>query len=54
MPTLRKSSRSPGTYLALLGLIVAGAYADSFRRPDHQWSAHVYVALVRGYQRLGR
>jgi putative membrane protein insertion efficiency factor len=54
MSTLRKFLRHPGSYLALLGVIVAGTYADSFRRPDHQWSAHVYVAVVHGYQSVGR
>jgi uncharacterized protein len=54
MPTLRKCLRHPGTYLALLGLILAAACADSFRPPDRQVSAHVYVAVVRAYQTSGR
>jgi hypothetical protein len=54
MPTLRKCLRHPGTYLALLGLILAAACADSFRLPDRQLSAHVYVAVVRAYQTAGR
>jgi putative membrane protein insertion efficiency factor len=54
MPTLRKFLKHPGTYLALLGLIVASAYADSFRPPSHQLSASAYIALVHGYQGVGR
>jgi uncharacterized protein len=54
MSPLRKRLKHPGTYLVLLGIIVAGAFADSFRPPDHQLSARVYIALVRGYQSVGR
>ena len=54
MPPLRKRLKHPGTYLALLGFLVAGACADSFRLPDRQLSARAYIALVHGYQSLGR
>ena len=54
MSPLRKCLKHPGTYLALLGLLVAGAYADSFRLPDHQLSARIYIDLVRSYQSVGR
>ena len=54
MSPLRKCLKHPGTYLAFLGLLVTGAYADSFRLPDHQLSARAYIALVRGYQSVGR
>ena len=54
MPPLRKRLKHPGTYLALLGLLVAVTCADSFRSPDHQLSARAYIALVRGYQHVGR
>lgn len=54
MSTLRKFLRHPATYLALLGLVAAGAYGDSFRPPDHQLSGRAYIALVRGYQSVGR
>ncbi len=53
MPTLRKFLRHPGTYLAFLALILVSAYADSFRLPEHQFSARVYIALVRKYQTVG-
>jgi len=54
MSTLRKSLKHPGTYLALLALTAAAVYADSFRLPDHQVSAHAYIALVHGYQKAIR
>jgi putative membrane protein insertion efficiency factor len=54
MPPLRKWLKHPGTYLALFGLLTAVAFADSFRLPDRQLSARAYVALVHGYQSLGR
>ena len=54
MPPLRKCLKHPGTYLALFGLLVSMAGADSFRAPDHQLSARAYVALVHGYQHVGR
>ena len=54
MPPLRKCLKHPGAYLALLGLLVAGTCADSFRLPDRQLSARTYIALVHGYQSLGR
>jgi hypothetical protein len=54
MSTLRKSLKHPGTYLALLTLIAATVYADSFRLPDHQVSARAYICLVHGYQRTIR
>lgn len=54
MSTLRKSLKHPGTYLALLTLTAAAVYADSFRLPDRQVSARVYIALVHNYQRMIR
>jgi uncharacterized protein len=54
MSPLRKRLNQPGTYLALLGLLVAVTCADSFRLPDRQLSARAYVAVVHGYQSLGR
>jgi uncharacterized protein len=53
MSPLRKFLKQPATYLALLGLLVAAACADSLRRPDRQLTARVYIALVRGYQSVG-
>src|SRR5438270_8264645 len=53
MPTLWKFLKYPGTYLALFGLVLAGGYADTLRRPDRQLSSRTYIALVRSYQILG-
>lgn len=54
MPPLRKYLKHPGTYLALFGVLMAIAGADSFRPPDQQLCARAYVAVVRGYQTVGR
>jgi putative membrane protein insertion efficiency factor len=40
-------------FLVLILLVVA-AGADSFRRPDRQITAKIYIAAVHGYQRFGR
>jgi putative membrane protein insertion efficiency factor len=53
MSTLRQCLRNPGTYLALLALVVAAASADSLRPPDEQLSVRVYSALVHSYQDFG-
>jgi uncharacterized protein len=53
MSPLRKFLKHPGTYLTVLALLAGGAFADSFRSPDRQLAARVYVALVRGYQNVG-
>jgi putative membrane protein insertion efficiency factor len=54
MSPLRKCLKHPGTYLVLFGLLMAAAGVDSLRPPDQQLSAQAYVALVHGYQRVGR
>ena len=54
MSTLRKCLKYPGTYLALLGLMVALVVLDGLRPPDRQWSSHIYVAAVHLYQHGGR
>lgn len=54
MSPLRKLLKHPATYLALLALLAASAYADTFRSPDRQLTARLYIAAVRGYQRVGR
>jgi putative membrane protein insertion efficiency factor len=53
MSPLRKLLKHPATYLALLGLVAGSVCADSFRPPERQLSARVYIVLVSGYQRLG-
>jgi putative membrane protein insertion efficiency factor len=53
MSPLRKLLKHPATYLAILVLLAAAVYADSFQRPDRQLASGVYIALVRGYQRVG-
>jgi putative membrane protein insertion efficiency factor len=52
MPPLRKGLKHPGPYLALFGLLLSIAGADSFRPPDRQLSAQAYIALVYGYQHV--
>ncbi|MGO8688882.1 MAG: membrane protein insertion efficiency factor YidD [Thermoguttaceae bacterium] len=54
MSTLRKSLTKPHFWLALVLVLAAAITWDSFRAPSRQTSARVYVALVRGYQRLVR
>jgi putative membrane protein insertion efficiency factor len=53
MSPLRKFLKHPATYLAILALLAAVAYADSFQRPDRQLTARAYIAMVRSYQRGG-
>jgi uncharacterized protein len=45
--------KRPATNLAILALLAAAAYADSFQAPDRQLTSRVYIALVRGYQSVG-
>jgi Putative membrane protein insertion efficiency factor len=53
MSPLRKCLKHPATYLAILALLAAGAYADTLQAPDRQLASRVYIALVRGYQSVG-
>ena len=53
MPALRKFLKHPGTYLAILALLAAAAWADSFQSPDRQLTSRVYIAVVRCYQSVG-
>ena len=54
MPALRQRLKRPETILfLLLGLLVL-AGIDSFRPPDRQLTARLYVAAVHGYQHYGR
>ena len=49
----RKLLKHPATYLAILGLLAGSVFADSFRPPERQLAARVYIVLVRAYQRAG-
>jgi len=53
MPPLRKFLKYPGTYLAILALLAAVAWADSSQSPNRQLTSRVYIAVVRGYQSVG-
>ncbi len=53
MSSLRKLLKHPATYLAILGLLAGSVFADSFRPPEQQVAARIYIVLVRGYQRVG-
>lgn len=53
MSSLRKCLRHPGTYLGLLVLTAGLAVADSYRAPDKQIGARLYVTAVEGYQDVG-
>jgi len=55
MSTVRQRLKKPSTriYLVLILLVVA-AGADSFRQPDRQITAKIYIAAIHGYQRWGR
>jgi hypothetical protein len=50
MPELRERLRRPETYLALVGVFVMAAAADSFRPAEQQYSARAYVGLAGIYQ----
>jgi uncharacterized protein len=54
MPTLRKSLRHPGTYLALIGLMLMLATLDGLRPPNRQITGRAYIVLVHVYQHDGR
>jgi putative membrane protein insertion efficiency factor len=54
MSTLRKCLRHPGTYLALLVLVMGLTVLDGLRAPDRQLTGPAYIALVHGYQKGGR
>jgi putative membrane protein insertion efficiency factor len=53
MSPLRKLLKHPATYLAILVLLVAAAYADSLQPSDRQLTSRAYIAVVRGYQSVG-
>src|SRR5262245_26559350 len=54
MPTLRQRLKRPETFLALFLVILVLAGLDSFRQPDRQLTAHLYIAAVHAYQHHGR
>jgi uncharacterized protein len=53
MSTLRKSLKLPHTYLALVLCLVTLTLGDSFRKPESQVTARLFVRGVRLYQRVG-
>lgn len=54
MPTLRKYLKRPETYLAALFILIVLGVLDSFRQPDDQVTARIYVGAVHLYQAVGR
>lgn len=54
MPILRQRLKRPQTILGLLVVLLVLAGIDSFRQPDRQLTARIYVAAVHGYQHYGR
>lgn len=53
MSSLRKCVRHPGSYLGLLVLTAGLVVLDSYRAPDKQIVARLYVVAVEGYQHVG-
>src|SRR6185503_1711273 len=54
MSALRKSLKLPHTYLALFFCLDALTVGDTFRKPENQVTARLYVASVHLYQAVGR
>ncbi len=54
MSPLRQSLKRPGTYLAMLSIVLLFAALDSYRSPANQVTGHLYVAGVHIYQAIGR
>jgi putative membrane protein insertion efficiency factor len=52
MSALRQCLKNPASYLLILALAAGLAFADSFRAPQRQIVAKVYVGMVRGYQSI--
>src|SRR5882672_10708232 len=46
--------RKPHLYLAIVFILFAAAFADSFRKPSNQATAHLWTGAVRLYQEYGR
>src|ERR1043166_528119 len=53
MSTLRKSLKLPQTYLVLLFFLVTLIIGDTFRKPENQITARLYIAGVHLYQAIG-
>jgi putative membrane protein insertion efficiency factor len=51
---LRKCLKRPETYLILLFVLVTLTVVDSYRRPEAQVTARLWVGGVRIYQAVGR
>jgi putative membrane protein insertion efficiency factor len=54
MPALPRRLKNPRTWLMLFASVVALVVIDTFRRPEQQVTASLYVGAVRLYQRFGR
>jgi putative membrane protein insertion efficiency factor len=54
MPALRQRLKRPQTILAFLLVLLVLAGVDTFRQPDRQITARLYIAAVHGYQHFGR
>jgi len=54
MSTLRKCLRHPGTYLALVVMLIGLLLLEGLRAPDRQFTGPAYIALVHAYQKSGR
>jgi putative membrane protein insertion efficiency factor len=46
--------KKPHLYLAIVFISIAAAFADSFRKPANQATAHLWTKAVRLYQEHGR
>jgi putative membrane protein insertion efficiency factor len=46
--------KKPHLYLAILFVLFAAAFADSFRKPENQITAQLWTRAVRLYQTHGR
>jgi uncharacterized protein len=51
---LRQRLKHPGTYLAVLFLLMVLALLDTFRSPAHQVTGWLYTRGVHGYQVFAR
>jgi len=51
---LRKCLKRPETHLILLAVLAALAVGDSFRSPENQVTARLWVGGVHVYQTVGR
>jgi putative membrane protein insertion efficiency factor len=54
VPSLRQRLKRPETFLVLFLTLPILAGVDSFRSPDRQLTARIYVKAVHGYQHYGR